>query len=239
MCGRGCLSPATPQSPSCRRWPGSSEHDGTTWSLGPHSDSEPRRSRSCTHRFQTGAGACAERRFSRAGSGDGAILEEALFPVGKVPHHGGRGASSPAWIAATRPCVDIVSAGRSNPFGHPVPDVRARYRAADALILETASHGAITLETDGRMVTMCTETGERFRFQARDDGCGATCSHPVALRLFHGMPLTLKGVGRGVVHRRMLFRETLLDGAETASEFAIRGSQDRLGLDLELASEIG
>ncbi|MEE2636170.1 MAG: hypothetical protein VYE68_02945 [Acidobacteriota bacterium] len=101
-------------------------------------------------------------------------LEEVPFRVVKVPHHGSGGASSPAWIAATRPCVAIVSAGRSNPFGHPVPEVTARYRAAGALVLETGRHGAITLETNGRVVTLRTQTGERFRFQARGDGCGAT-----------------------------------------------------------------
>ncbi len=101
-------------------------------------------------------------------------LEEVPFRVVKVPHHGSGGASSPAWIAATRPCVAIVSAGRSNPLGHPVPEVTARYRAAGALVLETGRHGAITLETDGRVVTLRTQTGERFRFQARVDGCGAT-----------------------------------------------------------------
>jgi competence protein ComEC len=37
----------------------------------------------------------------------------------KAGHHGSRNASDPAWIAALKPEVAIISAGFRNPFEHP------------------------------------------------------------------------------------------------------------------------
>ncbi len=45
----------------------------------------------------------------------------------KVPHHGSGTSSSYAFLRAVHPAVAVVSAGRGNPFGHPVPQVLARY----------------------------------------------------------------------------------------------------------------
>nr|WP_207061091.1 ComEC/Rec2 family competence protein [Motiliproteus sp. SC1-56] len=65
-----------------------------------------------------------------------------------APHHGSRSSSSPPWVAAVQPRRVLFSAGYRNPFNHPHPQVRARYRAAGAELLETASLGAVTLEVD-------------------------------------------------------------------------------------------
>jgi competence protein ComEC len=77
----------------------------------------------------------------------------------KVPHHGSRSSSSPAFVDAVAPRVALVSAGLRNRFGHPDPGVVARYRARGVLVLSTAVEGAITLSTDGRQVWLGTHRG--------------------------------------------------------------------------------
>ncbi|MBL8350862.1 MAG: DNA internalization-related competence protein ComEC/Rec2 [Burkholderiaceae bacterium] len=44
-----------------------------------------------------------------------------------VPHHGSRTSSSSAFVDAVRPAQAIVQAGYRSRFGHPAPDVLARY----------------------------------------------------------------------------------------------------------------
>ncbi len=63
-----------------------------------------------------------------------------------VPHHGSKTSSSAAFIAAIKPPLAIVSAGWRNRFGHPKPEVVARYAAARVPLFNTAIQGAIPLE---------------------------------------------------------------------------------------------
>ena len=72
----------------------------------------------------------------------------ALVRVLKVPHHGSRTSSSAEFIAALRPRIAVVSAGRNNRFGHPAPGVVRRYQDAGVTVLHTGD-GAISLCTDG------------------------------------------------------------------------------------------
>ncbi|GAP67305.1 DNA internalization-related competence protein ComEC/Rec2 [Mizugakiibacter sediminis] len=60
-----------------------------------------------------------------------------------VPHHGSRSSSSAPFLAALRPAWAIVSAGWRNRFGHPHPEVSARYAAAGVPLLDTAWAGAV------------------------------------------------------------------------------------------------
>lgn len=62
-----------------------------------------------------------------------------------VPHHGSKTASGADFIAALRPTLAIVSAGWRSRFGHPHPDVVARYRAAGVPLVNTAENGALHL----------------------------------------------------------------------------------------------
>lgn len=75
-----------------------------------------------------------------------ASLEPVRATVLLVPHHGSRYSSDPAFIAAIRPILALVSAGWHNRFGHPHPLVLARYAAARVPLLNTAERGAIEVE---------------------------------------------------------------------------------------------
>ncbi len=72
--------------------------------------------------------------------------------VVKVPHHGSRSSSAPAFVARAAPRLAVVSAGAHNPFGHPHPEVLDRYRIHGALVLRTDRDGTIEISTDGRQV---------------------------------------------------------------------------------------
>jgi competence protein ComEC len=80
-----------------------------------------------------------------------------------VPHHGSRTSSTPAFIAAVAPVAALVTAGYRNRFGHPKPDVVARYRAAHATLLRTDRDGAITVDL-GERASVGTERDQRHRY---------------------------------------------------------------------------
>lgn len=70
----------------------------------------------------------------------------------KVAHHGSAGSTGDAWLAATRPSLAIVSAGASNPFGHPAAEVLARLDAAGADVWRTDRDGEVGVRTNGRVI---------------------------------------------------------------------------------------
>jgi competence protein ComEC len=67
----------------------------------------------------------------------------------KVPHHGSLTSSAADFVAALKPQIAVVSAGRGNHFGHPVPDVLERYRSAGATVFRTDRDGQVSVATDG------------------------------------------------------------------------------------------
>ena len=79
----------------------------------------------------------------------------------KAPHHGSRTSSTAAFISALDPDVAVVSAGRDNRFGHPHPEVLARYAAAGATVLATGAVGAVEVCSDGRQLRVRTADGQR------------------------------------------------------------------------------
>ena len=96
----------------------------------------------------------------------GASVEPALaarmrsspLRIVKVPHHGSLTSSTPEFIRALAPAVSVVSAGRANRFGHPVPEVLTRYREAGAEVFRTDRDGAVTIDTDGYSLDIHTFT---------------------------------------------------------------------------------
>lgn len=75
-----------------------------------------------------------------------AALGAGVPPVLLVPHHGSKSSSSADFIAAVRPPLAVVSAGWRNRFGHPRPEVLARYADAHVPMFNTATQGAIPLD---------------------------------------------------------------------------------------------
>jgi competence protein ComEC len=59
-----------------------------------------------------------------------------------VPHHGSRTSSTVAWIAAVAPEVAVFQAGYRSRFGHPAPDVVARYDTAGVTLVRSDRCGA-------------------------------------------------------------------------------------------------
>ena len=64
----------------------------------------------------------------------------------KVPHHGSRYSSTDAFVRAVSPQTALVSVGHRNPFGHPHPEVLARYQEAGVRLWRTDRDGAVTVE---------------------------------------------------------------------------------------------
>ena len=79
-------------------------------------------------------------------------LSLAPLVVLKAPHHGSATSSTPPFIAAAHPAAVIFSAGQNNRFGHPAAAVVSRYAAARVPMFNTATDGAVILDTDGRSV---------------------------------------------------------------------------------------
>ena len=61
-----------------------------------------------------------------------------------VPHHGSRTSSTPAFVAAVEAVIAVYAAGYRNRFGHPRPDIVARYESAGARGYRTDLDGALT-----------------------------------------------------------------------------------------------
>jgi competence protein ComEC len=92
-------------------------------------------------------------------------IPPARLRVLKIPHHGSLTSSSPEFLAALRPRIAVVSAGRSNHFGHPVPEVLDRYRAIGTAIFRTDQDGAVQMDTDGKSIDIQTVTGRTLTLQ--------------------------------------------------------------------------
>ncbi len=89
-------------------------------------------------------------------------IPASLIRVVKIPHHGSLTSSSVEFVRGLSPTVSVVSAGRSNHFGHPVSAVLERYRDAGAEVFRTDRDGAVTIETDGRSLEVHSFLGRRL-----------------------------------------------------------------------------
>ena len=68
-----------------------------------------------------------------------------------VPHHGSKTSSTPAFIDAVQPSVAVVQAAYRSRYGHPAPEVVARYARRDIAVVRTSSCGAWTREPGGAL----------------------------------------------------------------------------------------
>ncbi|MFC0231763.1 DNA internalization-related competence protein ComEC/Rec2 [Bhargavaea ullalensis] len=98
--------------------------------------------------------------------GEKAIVEkygETLLPVTvlKAGHHGSKTSSSEEFLAAAAPELTIISAGRNNRYGHPHPEVVARFGELGLSTASTADHGSITVISKRGRLLIETTTQEK------------------------------------------------------------------------------
>jgi competence protein ComEC len=77
----------------------------------------------------------------------------------KSPHHGSGTSSSEEFIRKLRPRVVLLSCGRANPYGHPVPQVMKRYEQAGSTVLRTDRDGQVEIQTNGNTLVAKTFSG--------------------------------------------------------------------------------
>lgn len=88
--------------------------------------------------------------------------------VALVPHHGSRTSSTPAFVVAVAPRVALVQAGYLSRFGHPAPDVVARWATRGAAVVRSDRCGAWSWRSD-----------------AGDAAGSGTCEREVRRRYWH------------------------------------------------------
>jgi competence protein ComEC len=94
-------------------------------------------------------------------------LDLAPVRILKVGHHGSKSSSTPAFVNWLSPQIALVSVGAGNLFGHPAPEVMARYSAIGTQIFRTDLDGAISVTTNGTDTWVETITGRRWMVGVR------------------------------------------------------------------------
>jgi competence protein ComEC len=92
-----------------------------------------------------------------------------------VPHHGSRTSSTDAFLDAVRPQVAMVQAGYRSRFGHPAPEVLARYQGRGIMLVRSDRCGAWTW-FDGAFE--CTRDTRRRYWHWTDQTVGAEVASP-------------------------------------------------------------
>ena len=94
-----------------------------------------------------------------------------------VPHHGSRTSSTPAFLEAVDPSVAVVQAAYRSRFGHPAPDVVARYHARGTVLARSDRCGAWIWPAGRPPQDARCEREQRRRFwHARDSGMQGTAT---------------------------------------------------------------
>jgi competence protein ComEC len=111
-----------------------------------------------------------------------------------VPHHGSRTSSTEAFLRAVQPEIAVVQAGYRSRFGHPAPEVMARYEALGIPVVRTDRCGAFMWH-DG--AATCTRDVRRryWHWYPPDAGAPGTETGPPTAN--EGGPVPLQGVSRG------------------------------------------
>tara|TARA_Y100000310_G_C20654676_1_gene801364 strand:+ start:346 stop:1209 length:864 start_codon:yes stop_codon:yes gene_type:complete len=70
----------------------------------------------------------------------------------KVGHHGSNTSSSIEFIQATNPDIAIIQVGKDNSYGHPTPEVLARFKESGIDVLRTDLIGDIKIISNGNKI---------------------------------------------------------------------------------------
>ncbi len=81
-----------------------------------------------------------------------------------VPHHGSRTSSTAAFLDAVQPRLAVVQAAYRSRFGHPAPDVVARYETRGITVLRSDRCGAFSWpqQAEGRVLQCEREVARRY-----------------------------------------------------------------------------
>ena len=89
---------------------------------------------------------------------EGAALRSDVL---QVPHHGSRTSSTAAFIDAVQPQVALVQAAYRSRFGHPAPDVVARYAERGVAVVRSDRCGAWEWRGDQAVGAVCAREQRR------------------------------------------------------------------------------
>ena len=81
-----------------------------------------------------------------------------------VPHHGSKTSSTPAFLNAVAAKVAIITVGYRNRFGHPKPEVMARYEALGIPLWRTDRDGAVRLDLGAAGISLSAWRDEHRRY---------------------------------------------------------------------------
>lgn len=70
--------------------------------------------------------------------------------VVKVAHHGSKTSSSEDFVNAAKPKLAVISVGTDSPYGHPKPEIVARWKNSEAKVMTTGENGTVSISTDGK-----------------------------------------------------------------------------------------
>jgi competence protein ComEC len=87
-----------------------------------------------------------------------------------VPHHGSKTSSTTAFLDAVAPHTAMVQAGYRNRFGHPAPEVLARYAERDVEVITSAQCGAARWSSALPWQTRCERQVQPRYWQHRTEG---------------------------------------------------------------------
>ena len=121
------------------------EWDGVRFALWQWAGASDSNQKSCVLQVQAG-----DERLLLTGDIDAKAERELLkSPLGvptrwlQAPHHGSKTSSSMVFLKALAPEIVLISRGHGNSFGHPHPQVMARYQALGVQVLDSAEQGAV------------------------------------------------------------------------------------------------
>lgn len=80
----------------------------------------------------------------------------------QAPHHGSRSSSSWAFLQRLAPKAVLISRGRGNAFGHPHPQVMARYQALGSRVYDSAEQGAVRVQLGSFKPPVVARSQRRF-----------------------------------------------------------------------------
>jgi competence protein ComEC len=82
-----------------------------------------------------------------------------------VPHHGSATSSTLEFLKVVHPTVAVVQAGYRNRFGHPRPDVLARYDELGVQVVQTPRCGASTWRSEQPNLVQCERNQRQHYWQ--------------------------------------------------------------------------